>query len=301
MTSPPRPGLSQLLQSQPGSQLATSQCRPVFAWAVLALWLSVDACAQSAAIPPPAAQQQPALPAKTAAIDPVQLETTRQLLDWLGVDAIIEQTPLIADQALLSEAKFREATPAQQAEWRRQLSPQLNTTSLRERIVRGVAQQVDPQTLQQALTQLQMPLPRRARYFELAMTQPGAGAGLKTFREQFDAAPNPTRRQLARGIVDASASAELLAQWQTSISAAVARAANPATAKDSGKLFRKLQEDAARERTRHLATPAEAHALYTYRYLTDAELGTYRDTFNHAAIQRTLEACRHNLAQVLTE
>lgn len=268
--------------------------RPVFTLVFLLLWLSGAVFGQVPQLPA-------AAPAKAVAIDPVQLETTRQLLDWLGVDAIIEQTPLIADQALLSEAKFREADAAQSTAWRRQLIPLLNTTTLRERIVRGVAQQVDSQTLQQALALLQMPLPRRARYFELAMAQPGSGAGLKTFREQFEAAPNPARRQLARALVDASAGVELLAQWQTSISNAVARAADPAMTKDAGNGVRKLQEDAVKERARHLAAPAEAHALYTYRYLTDAELGTYRDTLNHAAIQRILEVCRHNLAQALTE
>ncbi|MET0379171.1 MAG: hypothetical protein ABW049_09295 [Spongiibacteraceae bacterium] len=262
----------------------------------LALWLAGTTSAQPLA--QPAVAQPPARKQTAVPIDPVQLETTRQLLDWLGVDAIVEQTPLIADQALLSEAKFRAATSAQQAEWRRQLTPQFNTTTLRERIARSVAQQVDPQTLQQALALLQMPLPRRARYFELAMAQSGAGAGLKEFRAQFDATPNPARRQLARGLVDASAGAELLAQWQTSISVAVAHSAEPAAARDT---WAKTQEDAVKERTRHLATLAEAHALYTYRYLTDAELETYRDTLNHAAIQRILEVCRHNLAQALTE
>lgn len=227
-----------------------------------------------------------------APLDPVQLETTRQLLDWLGVDAIIEQTSHIAEQALLSEAKFRNARTAEQAEWRRRLLPQLNTTTLRERIARGVAQDVDAATLQQALTLLQMPLPRRARYFELAMAQPGAAAGLKDFRTQFEATPNPARRQLARALVTAGGTTELLAQWQTAISAAtMASTGADDTAMNS------LQEDAVKERVRHLAPLAEAHALYTYRYLTDAELGTYRDTLGNAAIQKVIEVCRRNLAQ----
>jgi hypothetical protein len=224
------------------------------------------------------------------------LETTRQLLDWLGVDALIEQTPHIAEQALLSEVRFRNASAAQQAEWRRKLAPQLNTTTLRERIVRGVAQAVDTQTLQQALTLLQMPLPRRARYFELAMAQPGAATGLKDFRTQFKATPNPARRQLARALVSAAGTAELLAQWQTAISIATMASAGPADA-SAADMTGNLQEEAVKERVRHLAPLAEAHALYTYRYLTDAELGTYRDTLGHAAIQRVIEICRRNLAQ----
>jgi hypothetical protein len=63
--------------------------------------------------------------------------------------------------------------------------------------------------------------------------------------------------------------------------------------------MKKLQEDAVKERARHLAPLAEAHALYTYRYLTDAELGTYRDTLGNAAIQTVIEVCRRNLAQAL--
>lgn len=224
-------------------------------------------------------------------LETTQLETTRQLLDWLGVDAIIEQTPAIAEQALASEGRFRKVSAAEQSDWRRRLAPRLNTTTLRERVVRGVAQSVDAPTLQQALTLLQMPLPRRARYFELAMAQPGSASGLKDFRTQFEATPNPARRQLARALVTAAGTAELLAQWQTAVSAAVMT-----TAGDSGSMA-KLQDDAVKERALHLAPLAEAHALYTYRYLTDAELRTYRDTLGHAAIQKVLEVCRRNLAQ----
>jgi hypothetical protein len=229
-------------------------------------------------------------------VDPQALDSTRQLLDWLGIDGLIEQTPQIVDQALQSEAKFRNATPAQQAEWRKQLAAKINPTTLRERVARRVVQQLDTPTLQQALALLQAPLPRRARYFELALAQAGAGRGFQVFRAGLDAEPPaPARRQLIRTISTAAGSAELLAQWQTAISAEVERSASgnsPAAAASA---------EASKERERYLAPLAEVYALYAYRYLTDEELATYRDTLSSAAIQRVLEVCHRNLAQAFTE
>lgn len=230
--------------------------------------------------------QASAAPAAASQLEASHLETTRQLLDWLGVDAVIEQTNAIAELALQSEARFRRASPAEQARWRRALVPQLNPTTLRERIARATAAQVPSATLQQALTRLQMPLPRRARYFELALAQPGSATGLKDFRARFEAEPNPARRQLAKQLVETSAAAALVACWQTAISAEVEKLAGGAPAKPA---------DAVRERTLHLTPLAEAHALYTYRYFSDAELGTYRDILADDAVQAVLDAGRRNL------
>lgn len=235
------------------------------------------------------ASAQPPAPVETDA-----LATTRQLLDWLGVDGLLEQTPQIADQILHAEAGFHEADAAQQAAWRRQLASRLNPTTLRERVVRGVAKEVDPQTLQQALNQLQKPLPRRARYFELALAQAGAGTGLREFRAGLEhEPPAPARRQLIQATAAAAGTAKLQAQWQTTIDAAIERLA--AAAPNDQRLL----DDKLQERQRHLTPLAEVYALYAYRYLTDAELTGYRDTLRDAAIQRVIDACDRQLAQAL--
>lgn len=224
------------------------------------------------------------------------LATTRQLLDWLGVDGLLEQTPQIVDQILHDEARFHDADNTRQAEWRRQLASRLNSTTLRERVARRVASETDPQTLQRALNQLQMPLPKRARYFELALTQPGAGGGFREFRSGLEREPPaPARQKLIRAIAATAGTAALQAQWQTAINAEVQRLA------DTPPPSEHLLDDMVQERQRHLAPLAEVYALYAYRYLTDAELETYRDTLSDAAIQRVLDACRRNLAQALME
>lgn len=224
------------------------------------------------------------------------LDTTRQLLDWLGVDEIVAQTPQIAAQALQSEAKFRNADAAQVARWRQALNPKLNPTALHERIARAVAAQADAGSIQQAFVQLQTPLPKRARYFELAMAQPGAGLGFQAYRVEIQTAPPaPARRQLVHGVTDAAGTDRLLAQWQTTIAAEVWRAA------EGQPMTVKLQDDMTKERQRHLAPLDEVYALYAYRYLTDAELGTYRDILGDKSVQSVIEVCRRNLAQALTE
>ena len=245
-----------------------------------------------ALVPTEGARAQPAANPNPTQLEASHLETTRQLLDWLGVDGVIEQTNAIAELALQSEARFRRATPAEQAQWRRALLPRLNPTTLRERIVRATAAQVPAATLQQALTRLQMPLPRRARYFELALAQPGSATGLKDFRARFDAEPNPARRQLAKQLVETSAAAALVACWQSAISAEVEKLAGGAPTKPA---------DAVRERTLHLTPLAEAHALYTYRYFSDAELGTYRDILADDAVQAVLDASRRNLLSAFSD
>ena len=260
----------------------------VFALSVL-LTMGIGIAAQ--------AQTPASAPVAPPTIDPQALDSTRQLLDWLGVDGLIEQTPQILDQALQSEAKFRSATPPQQAEWRQRLAPKINPTTLRERIARRVVQQLDTPTLRQSLALLQAPLPRRARYFELALAQAGAGRGFQVFLAGLDAEPPaPARRKLIRTISTASGNAALLAQWQTAISAEVARTAGG----NQPALSAGLEEE-IKERERYLAPLAEVYALYAYRYLTDEELATYRDTLNSAAIQRVLEVCHRNLAQAFTE
>lgn len=238
---------------------------------------------------PPAALAQPAAA-------PDALAVSRQLGGWLGVDALLEQTPFILGQALQAEAKLRGAPTATQAQWRQTLAARTQPTALRERMARQLAQALDVQVLQQAAAVLDAPLARRARYFDLAMTQPGAGLGFQAFRLESKNQPTTAaRRQLIKAIVDSNGDTLLLAQWQTTLSAEVERVA-------SGQApARRLQEDAVRERMRFLAPRAEEYALYAYRYLTDAELQTYLDQLRSAEVQQVLEVCRRNLAQALSD
>lgn len=229
---------------------------------------------------------------------PATLAVSRQLTDWLGVDALLEQTPQILAQALQAEARQRDAPAATQAQWRQALSARTQQTPLREYMARQLAQAVTPQVLQQAAAALDAPLPRRARYFDLAMAQPGAGLGFQAFRLESKTQPStatPARRQLIKAIVDSNGDTLLLAQWQTTLGAAVEQVA-------SGQApVQRLQDDAVRERMRFLAPRAEEYALYAYRYLTDAELQTYLDQLRSAEVQQVLEVCRHHLARALSD
>src|SRR5690606_18189824 len=92
---------------------------------------------------PPAALAQPATV-------PDALAVSRQLGGWLGVDALLEQTPNILGQALQAEAKLRGAPAAAQAQWRQALNARAQPTALRERMARQLAQALDAPVLQQA-------------------------------------------------------------------------------------------------------------------------------------------------------
>lgn len=241
-------------------------------------------------VQPPAALAQPA----TA---PDALAISRQLGGWLGVDALLEQTPNILGQAVQAQAKLRGAPAATQTQWRRTLGARTQPTALRERMSRQLAQALDASVLQRAAAVLDAPLARRARYFDLAMAQPGAGLGFQAFRLESKSQPATAaaRRQLIKAIVDSNGDTLLLAQWQTTLSAEVERVA-------SGQApARRLQDDAVRERMRFLAPRAEEYALYAYRYLTDEELQTYLGQLRSTEVQQVLEVCRRNLAQALSD
>jgi len=50
---------------------------------------------------------------------PQVLQQTQQLLDWFGMLALLEQTPLALANSLEAETKFRPATPQQRDAWHR--------------------------------------------------------------------------------------------------------------------------------------------------------------------------------------
>jgi hypothetical protein len=232
----------------------------------------------------------------SAAVGGDALADARRLLDWLGVDALLEQSPQIIAQVVQGEASLRKTPASTQAQWRQRLGAQTSLTPLRERVARRVATEVEPAVLARAAAALDAPLPRRARYFDLAMAQPGAGLGFNAWRTDANAPTRtPARRELIRAIVEASGEAARLAQWQTTLAVQVETWA-------SGQdVPARLQEDAVRERTRFLAPKAEEFAAYAWRYLTDEELASYRDQLRSAEVQQVMEICRRNLARALTE
>lgn len=212
------------------------------------------------------------------------LGETRQLLDWLGVLAVLDQAPAVLAQALAAEAEFRAAKPAQVQGWRRQLAPTLAPARLQERAIRYVAARRQEPSYRRALELLQQPLAKRVRYFELAMTQPGTVGELRTFL----AAPGATatRRTLIRELADTAGTDALVAELQTEISERVRQAAGE-TAAAPGEL-----DDERAERRRHLAQPTENYLLYAYRYLRDDELTEYRQLLEDRDLQWLLEVSR---------
>jgi hypothetical protein len=220
------------------------------------------------------------------------LAETRQLLDWLGVLALLEQAPPVLVQALAAEAEFRQAKPAQVKVWQRRLAPTLTAAHLQQRAIRYVAARHQESSYRQAQTLLQGALAKRVRYFELAMTQPGVAAELRAFLAETGAV-SAERRALIRQLVGVAGTDTLVALLQTEISERVRRAAGaPATA--PGQLADELAE-----RQRHLAGPTEDYLLYAYRYLRDGELVEYRQLLEDRDLQWLLEISRQAVTAAL--
>lgn len=241
------------------------------------LWLFSFAASFAAAQPAPVLQQ------------------TEQLLDWLGVLPLIDQIPLALTTALEAEAKTQKAPPEQVAAWRRQLEPRLQARRLKQDLVHYVAERYRLDTFRSADQLLQQPLAKRARYFELAMAQPGASKSLTEFRAQAHGEPSQTRRDLAQEIDAASASSALAAALQTAIAERVHAIAGQAANDDAT-----LQAQIA-ERQRYLAPLTQQYLLYAYRYLRDDELAAYRDLLRDASVQWLLDVSRQGVLATLAE
>lgn len=235
-------------------------------------------------------------------------EQIAQLLDHLGVRALLEQTPTILAAAIDAETQFL-ATKPQPANWRRELETQLKsplilqsvTRFLRERaLVRGDGR-VD--TFLRAQQRLQEPIAKRARYFDLAMMQPGAEKNLREFFSQNglaqgssqnksvsaeNASPFVTeaRRIVLREIDTASSSSLLMATLQSAIAARVRQAAG------GGGVDAALLKDEIAERQRFLAPLTVDYLFYDYRYLRDDELLAYRNLLRDDSVQWLLDICQ---------
>jgi hypothetical protein len=226
--------------------------------------------------------------------NPQVLQQTQQLLDWLGVLALLEQAPATLTISLEAEAKFRQATPQQRESWRRELEPKLKPALLQQALIRYVAERYRPETFRHAEELLQQPLARRARYFDLAMTQVSAAQGLQNYRELLSTKPQPQRRALIQELDAATATSLLAAILQTGVSDRVRQLASGAD-----KTALSAQEFV--ERQRFLAPFTEDYLLFAYRYFKDEELTGYRDLMRDAELQWLLDVSRQGLIAALQE
>jgi hypothetical protein len=296
----------------------------VLAPAVLHLLLTSAVCIHSSAVhasPPQmlaVASQTAAQPQQTntqaVAVPPQAVQQTRQLLEWLGVLALLEQAPATLALSLEAEAKFRQASPQRREEWRHALEPQLQAASLQKALIQYVAERYKPATFQHATEVLEQPLARRARFFDLAMTQTNAVPGLKAYRTQLQAAPQAHRRAIVQELDAASAHSLLVAILQTGVGERVRRAADASSADadaavagaaagiaaDPQEQLSSIAQEFV-ERQRFLAPLTEDYLLYAYRYFKDEELTALRDLMRDAELQWLLDVTRQGLIAVLRD
>lgn len=232
-------------------------------------------------------------PKPTATIENEQIA---QLLDQLGVQALLAQTPAVLAAASEAETQFLGAKP-QPANWRRDLETQLKPQALLQSVTNFLRERYRAETFQSAQQRLQEPIAKRARYFDLAMTQPGAEKNLKDFLIQNGLMKNDpkhkteneniaARRVLLQEIDTASASSLLTATLQSAIAARVRQAATRSAIDVA------LLSDEIAERQRYLVPLAIDYLLYDYRYLRDDELHDYRDILRDDNVQWLLDVCR---------
>jgi hypothetical protein len=156
---------------------------------------------------------------------------------------------------------------------------------------------------------LQQPLAKRARFFDLAMTQPTAPPGLKAYRAQLQTAPQPSRRAIVQELDAASATSLMAAILQTGVGDRVRRSADSVTAGAEGGGDAQAQQAKAQprssitqefvERQRFLAPLTEDYLLYAYRYFKDEELIALRDLMRDAELQWLLDVSRQGLIATL--
>ena len=218
---------------------------------------------------------------------------TRQLLDWLGFTQLLEQSPLALEASIEAEAGFRNATAAQQAAWRRELQPRLRPQQLQQDLLNYVLERYRPENFQHVEALLQGALAKRVRYFDLAMTQPGAPRTLVALRASEQGEPAPVRRALLQEIDAAASTSQMVAVLHTGVTERVRRTAGAAPSDEAALLAE------VAERQRFLAPLTTDYALYAYRFLRDDELVAYRDLLRDPELQWLLDVSRQGLAAVL--
>lgn len=242
-----------------------------------------------------------------AKVSPQALQETRQLLEWLGVSALLEQAPMALASSLEAEARMRRASTQQTALWRRQLTTKINVSSLQRELLHYVAERYQQEAFQHVSVRLQDPLARRVRFFELATAQPNAIQGLRVFRENLkreeskyaQAGPADStqavsaRRALVRSLDHSAGTSAFAAALQTYIGETVRRSIGAAPVEPE------LLRAELAERQRYLAPFTEDYLLYAYRYLKDEELAAYRDLLGDSQMQWLLNVCQQGLIATL--
>jgi hypothetical protein len=232
------------------------------------------------------------------ALPPQVVQQTRQLLEWLGVLGLLDQAPATLAMSLEAEAKFLQASPQQREEWRRELEPQLQPAQLQKALIQYVAERYKPDTFQRAEELLQQPLAKRARFFDLAMTQTTAVPGLKAYRAQLQTAPQASRRAIVQELDAASATSLMVAILQTGVGERVRRSADTGAETDPQERLSSITQEFV-ERQRFLAPLTEDYLLYAYRYFKDEELIALRDLMRDAELQWLLDVSRQGLIATL--
>ena len=284
----------------------------------MALLVVMTATCAQAQVPAPA--QPVASSPQPLMVPPQVVQQTRQLLEWLGLLALLDQAPAALAVSLDAEAKFQQVPRADLRAVERALEPQLQPAQLQKALIQYVAERYQPATFKRAEELLQQPLAKRARFFDLAMTQTNAVQGLKSYRAQLQAAPQPARRAVIQELDAATATSLSAAILQTAVAERVRRNVESAVESAAKPVPKSAEEGTTEiatssasetqaraststqefvERQRFLAPLTEDYLLYAYRYLKDDELIALRDLMRDTELQWLLDVSRQGLIAVL--
>lgn len=216
---------------------------------------------------------------------------TRQLLEWVGALALLEQAQPVA-QLVIDNELAQQPPPSRSQQQQRELLKRFETAPLQQALVRHIAARLQPEQLAQLQALLQQPLAKRVRFFERALTQQNVDREWQRWREETPA-PAPARLELLRAIDAAAHDSRLAAHLQTAVETAVR------TRFGSGDVS--LQAEAQREREKHLQAFTEQYLLYAYRYLRDDELRQYAELLQNAALQQLLDQIGEGVAIVVAD
>lgn len=208
----------------------------------------------------------------------------RQLLELLGISAVLAQTPNAVAYAINAEREARGVSAREASGWQRRVALRVNDKQLREAIVARVVAERIAAGFRHAHALLEQPPARRVRYFEEAMGQRGAAANLRDFFQSPPTRqPPPARLALLQSLDEASSSTELVALLQTLAARAVRGAAGLLTTEPPA-----TEEVAVRQRW--LRPRLLDYQRYSYRYLKDEDLAAYLEVLRAPQVQQVVTA-----------
>lgn len=236
-----------------------------------------------------------ALPLRSWAQSATQRRSAAEVMEWLGVTAVVEQAPTALDYALAAERRARDVASSVESSWRRALANDFSVRTLREALLDNVMAHYDAQLFRHGGALLQQPIARRVRYFEQAMTQRGAPGNLREFLERLPVtAPAPERRQQIEAIEARLRYAEQVATLQSYAARAVQLTAGPSPVAVMGPI-----EEEIALRQRYLQPLLIDYLLYAWRYLKVEELAAYEALLAEPPVQRLLEIGHEALVTTL--